>query len=200
MQQVRNIFPLFLDARGALLDGGNIYVGEPGSDPQVSPITVYADEALSVPLAQPIRTVGGFAVNENANPTFMFVAEGDYSQRVTDSNGAQVEYAPSTFTNSDSFQPRNAVLDALVGNGTPTAFGLSLLLLANYAAFKAANSIPDYLALTGGTMTGYAVHQGAGVEPYWNDAAMTSGRIFLTAAGAADPTSQPGDIWLEKAA
>jgi len=36
----------------------------------------------------------------------------------------------------------------------------------------------------------------AGVHAYFADSAMTGGRIFITAVGAADPTSQPGDIWL----
>ncbi|QDZ07448.1 hypothetical protein FPZ24_08115 [Sphingomonas panacisoli] len=197
MQQVRNIFPLFLDARGDLLDGGNIFVGEAGADPQVNPITVYADQALTTPLSQPIRTVGGFAVNENANPTFMFVAQSDYCQRVTDSSGSLVAYAPSTFVDSDSFQPRSTALDALVNNGTPTDYGLSLLRLGNYSQFKAANSIPDYLALTGGTMSGQTTHQGAGVEPYWSDPAMISGKMYYTDAAGADPTTAVGEIWFK---
>jgi hypothetical protein len=45
-------------------------------------------------------------------------------------------------------------------------------------------------------MTGNLVRSGAGVHAYFADAAMTGGRIFITAVGASDPTSQPGDIWL----
>lgn len=45
-------------------------------------------------------------------------------------------------------------------------------------------------------MTGNLVRQGAGPHLYHTTASFTSGRVFVTAAGAADPTSQPGDIWI----
>lgn len=197
MQKIGNPVPLFIDARGLLLDGGNIYVGVANADPQTNPITVYSDSALTNPLSQPIQTIGGFAVN-GTTPTFMFISQTDYSMRVTDNLGALVAYSPSVYTTTSAFQPASSILDALVANGLPTAFGLSLLKLANAGALTTLLGGLNYLPLSGGTMTGYATHQGAGVEPFWNDAAMTSGKMFLTAAGAGDPTSNPGDIWFEK--
>lgn len=196
MQRIGNPVPVFLDARGNLLDGGYIYVGAANADPEVTPITVYSDPALTVPLAQPIRTVGGFAVN-GVIPVFMFIAQDDFSQRTRDSNGAQVVYSPSVYTDTSSFQAASPILDALVANGTPTAYGLTFLKLANYAAFKAANSIPDFLQLTGGTMTGETTHQGSGVETYWSDATMTSGKLFFTDSTGTDPTTAPGQIWFK---
>lgn len=196
MQRIGNPVPIFLDGSGLPLTGGHIYVGTANADPEVSPITVYADSGLSVPLAQPIRTVGGFAV-DGVIPVFMFISEADFSQRVTDENGALVSYSPSVFVNTASFQPSSSILDALVANGTPTAYGLTFLKLANYAAFKAANSIPDFLQLTGGTMTGETTHQGAGVETYWNDATMTSGKLFYTDSAGTDPTTAAGQVWFK---
>jgi len=196
MQKVGNPIPLFFDTRGLLLDGGNIYIGEVDADPQVSPITVYSDEALTIPLTQPIKTVGGFAVN-GVTPIFMFIVEDDYSQRVTDNTGALVSYSPSVYADTAAFQPASSILDTLVANGAPTAYGLTYLKLANYAAWKAANSVPDYLQLTGGTMTGETTHQGAGVETYWSDATMTSGKLFFTDSTGTDPTASPGQIWFK---
>jgi hypothetical protein len=74
--------------------------------------------------------------------------------------------------------------------------GRSLLTLANQAALQAAVGASSGLQLTGGTVSGNIVRSGSGVHAYFSDPAMTGGRIFITAVGAADPTSQPGDIWL----
>ncbi len=197
MQKIGNPVPIFLDARGALLDGGHIYVGTADADPQISPIPVYSDVALTVELSQPIRTLGGFAV-DGVIPVMMFIAEDDFSQRVTDNTGSLVSYSPSVYSNTDAFQAHTAALDALSANGAPTVFGLTLLLLANQAALKSATGIPDCLPLAGGTMSGNTTHQGAGTEPYWNDPAMVDPRMFLTDAGAADPTSGIGNIWMKK--
>lgn len=199
MQQVRNSVPIFIDARGALMDGGHIYIGVANADPQVSPIAVYSDAALTVELSQPIRTLGGLAV-DGVVPVRMFCAETDYSQRVTDNTGSLVDYSPSVFSDTDLFQAASSILDALVANGTPTTFGLTMLKLANSAQLKTATGIPDCLPLSGGTLSGNTTHQGAGTEPYWNDPAMVDPRIFLTAAGGADPTSGEGNIWLKKVA
>jgi hypothetical protein len=54
-----------------------------------------------------------------------------------------------------------------------------------------------YVAKTGDTMSGNLVRQSAGPHLYHVTAAFGSGRVFVTAAGAADPTSLAGDIWLE---
>jgi hypothetical protein len=46
-------------------------------------------------------------------------------------------------------------------------------------------------------MTANIQRQGAGPHLYHATQAYASGRMFVTAAGAADPTSQPGDIWIQ---
>lgn len=194
MQKVNNPIPIYVNALGTLLDGGYIYIGVENADPIVSPVTVYSDPGLTVPLTQPIRTIGGRTVN-GVVPTDIFIGQDDFSMRILDSDGSLVDYSLSVYTNTTAFQAASPVLDTLVANGAPTPYGLTFLLLANYAAFKAANSIPDFLALTGGTMTGETVHQGAGVEAYWNDPAYISGKQFYTDSGGSDPTSSPGQLW-----
>ncbi len=52
------------------------------------------------------------------------------------------------------------------------------------------------LPLAGGTVTGNIVRSAKGIHPYFNDAAMTSGKIFIQAIGA-DPTEAAGDIVFE---
>lgn len=196
MQKIGNPVPLFLDARGYLLDGGNIYLGVADGDPQTDPIVAYWDKELSIVAEQPIRTLGGRMVN-GADPAQVYIAEDDYSMRICDSQGAQVDYSPSVFTDASTFQTHAANLDTLTA-ATLTAFGLSVLAMADASTLATALGLANALLKTGGTMTGDITKQGGGKFAYWNDSAMTSGRIFTTANGAADPTSQPGDLWLEK--
>lgn len=198
MAKLTNPFPLFLDGRGALLDGGYIYVGNTNADPEIeaNQLPLFWNAALSVPAPQPLRTLGGL-VSKDGNPAFVFLSAADYAMTVRDANGVLV-YAVPSFQGAagPAYQLQDADLDLIAALST-TAFGRNLLTLANSAALKSATGIPDCLPLIGGTMTGNITRQGAGVHNYWNTAGMTSGRRFLTAAGAADPTSLPGDEWLQ---
>lgn len=196
MQKIGNPVPLFLDARGYLLDGGQIYLGVVNGDPQTDPIVAYWDKELTLVAEQPIRTLGGRMVN-GADPATVYIVDDDYSMRICDSQGAQVDYSPSVFSEANTFQTHAANLDTLSAT-TLTAFGLSVLAMADAATLSAALGVANALLKTGGTMTGDITRQGAGKFIYWNDGTMTAARLFLTENGAPDPTSQPGDIWLEK--
>lgn len=56
-------FPLFSDTDGTALENGYIYVGTSGLDPKSNAISVYWDEDLTIPAAQPIRTTNGYPSN-----------------------------------------------------------------------------------------------------------------------------------------
>jgi hypothetical protein len=181
-----------------LLDAGSIYVGVAGGDPEAFPIPLYLDEALTIPIPQPLRTLGGVIVS-GANAVFVYTAAADYSIRVRDANGLLVSYVPSVAVASEAgptYQPLDSDLTAIAALST-TAFGRSLLTLANAAALKAATGVADALPLTGGTVAGNILRTGAGVHVYHADPAMTGGRIYVAPAAGADPTSQPGDIWIK---
>jgi len=47
-------YPVFFDKDGTPLENGSIYIGQPNLNPETSPVTVYWDEALTQPAAQPI--------------------------------------------------------------------------------------------------------------------------------------------------
>jgi hypothetical protein len=203
VQRLGNLTPLFLDSRGALLDAGKIYLGTASADPETSPIIVYWDSALTQIAAQPLRTLGGVVMN-GENPASVYFADGDYSQRVRDADSVLIpaysfsSAAAVTGTSGGggtAYQPLDSDLTAIAALAT-TTFGRNLLTLANTAALQALVGNTGGLALTGGTMTGNILRSGAGVHAYFADAAMTGGRIYITAVGAADPTSQPGDLWL----
>lgn len=192
MQRLSNSTPVFFDTQGVPLTGGYIYVGAPNTDPITNPLNLFWDKDLSIPAVQPLRTIGGLIVNGTI-PAAVFLAETDFSQTVLDENDVQVEYSPSVFSVTSGFQPINSGLTAISALAT-TSYGRALLTLANQAALQAA---VGYTPFTGGTVTTNIVRQGAGTHLYHNDSALTSGRVFVTAKGAADPTSMPGDIWYE---
>lgn len=198
MLQITNPLPLFNDLQGELLDAGYIYIGTANADPQVSPISVYWDTGLTQPATQPIRTRGGYPVNEGA-PANFYTGATDYSIRVLDSNSNLVFYVPlAAAAAATNYQPLDSNLTAISGQAN-APFGLSLLTAATAAAAKALLGLGTYLATAGGTMTGNITRSGAGPHIYHTDSSLTSGRFMWTAAGAADPTSADGDLWAEVA-
>lgn len=198
MQPLNYPPPLYFDQHGYLLDGGSVYFGEPDADPETSPIQVYWDSDLTIPASQPLQTRGGVVVNNGA-PALYYANDGDYSLRVRDSDGNQVAYFPTANAAAGATsQPLSDVLTAIAALAT-TAYGRGFLTLADSTAAKTYLGLVATLALTGGTMSGNIVRASAGPHLYHMDGAMTSGRVMWTAAGAADPTSQDGDIWLELA-
>lgn len=194
MTKLTNPTPLFLNARGTLLDAGYIYVGVAGADPEDEPIQVYWDFERSKPADQPLRTLGGVIVNGVA-PAPVFMAEADYSLRVRDADGNQISYEPTLYPDLPDYQPLDVDL-TLIAALTTTAFGRNLLTLASQAALRSATGIPDPLPLAGGTVTGNIQRAGAGAHTYHVNNAFTSGRIFGPEY-TSDPTTAPGDIWLK---
>lgn len=196
MTKLTNPTPLFLDGRGALLDGGFVYLGVAGSDPETpaNRINIFWDKALTIPAAQPLRTLGGVIVN-GSNPGMIYFAETDFSIRINDANGLAVSFVSTAFDlGGVAYQSFDADLTAIAAIAT-TAYGRGLLTLANTAALKAATGIVDSLPLTGGTVSGNIIRASAGVHPYFANAAMTGARIYgPDATGTADATSQPGDM------
>ena len=77
-------YSVYQDKSGQPLSNGYIYIGKPNLNPQTTPVSVYFNEALTVPATQPIRTIGGYP-SQNGSPARLFVS-GDYSIAVRDRN------------------------------------------------------------------------------------------------------------------
>ena len=71
------VFPTFSDTTGAPLESGYIYIGTAGTSAETNQVSVYWDDALTIPASQPIRTIGGYPVY-NGSPAVVYV-DGDYS-------------------------------------------------------------------------------------------------------------------------
>lgn len=81
-------YPAFAGADGLPLENGYIWIGTVNLNPQVNPISVYWDSALTIPAALPIRTLNGYPVYQGT-PARFYVAS-DYSIQVLDSKGSLV--------------------------------------------------------------------------------------------------------------
>lgn len=85
---------IFSDLNGDPLSNGYLYIGVANQNPETNPVAVYWDSALSIPVAQPIRTIGG-APSRNGAPSSIYVSVADYSTTVKDSSSRLVSYSPS---------------------------------------------------------------------------------------------------------
>lgn len=79
-------FQVFGDVDGEPLEDGYIYVGVKNLNPEVSPVQVYWDSALTIPAPQPIRTLGGYP-SRMGTPSRMYVDADSYSISVKNKNG-----------------------------------------------------------------------------------------------------------------
>ena len=70
--QVTTPFPVFTDSDGTPLQNGYIWIGEANLPPQTNQVSVYWDENLTQPAAQPIRTLNGYPVYQGT-PAKIFV-------------------------------------------------------------------------------------------------------------------------------
>ncbi len=89
---IQPVYPIFTDIDGQPLEDGFVWIGQANLDPQVNPINVYWDPALTLPAGQPIRTLAGYPAN-NGTPARLYVGS-DYSIQVQNRNGSVVYSAP----------------------------------------------------------------------------------------------------------
>ena len=118
-------YPAFAGADGQPLENGYIWVGTVNLSPQVNQIAVYWDSALTIPAAQPIRTLNGYPVYQGTPSRFY--AASDYSIQVLDSKGTVVY----TSTNGNAVNG-GAVASNATGNGVQTIFPVSSVPSAIY--------------------------------------------------------------------
>ena len=117
-------YPAFAGADGLPLENGYIWVGTVNLNPQVNPIAVYWDSALTIPAALPIRTLNGYPVYQGT-PARFYVAS-DYSIQVLDSKGSLV------YTSLNGNVASGSVATNATGNGTQTIFAVTSTPFAIY--------------------------------------------------------------------
>ena len=119
---IQPTYPIFTDIDGQPLEDGYVWIGTANLDPQTNPINVYWDAALTLPAAQPIRTLAGYPSN-SGTPARLYV-NSDYSIRVMNKNGSVVYSAPAATERYNgsviSFGASNAT-----GDGSQTIFSVA---------------------------------------------------------------------------
>jgi hypothetical protein len=92
MLQVTFPFEQFLDTSGNPLDNGYVYIGTANQNPETNPIAVYWDDALTIPAAQPIRTINGY-LSRNGSPARLYTSPNIFSITVRDKTQAFIASA-----------------------------------------------------------------------------------------------------------
>jgi hypothetical protein len=87
--QIASPFQQFFDRDGSPLDNGFVYVGTANLNPETNPLTVYFDDALTIPAAQPLRTSNGYIVR-NGSPARIYTSQEDFSLTVREKNNVLV--------------------------------------------------------------------------------------------------------------
>lgn len=113
-------FRVFTDVDGEPLEDGYIHIGAVNQNPQAVPISVFWDISLTIPAAQPIRTLGGYP-SRAGTPSRVYVAETTHSISISNKNGTLIYSS----LNSQSATDLEARLSAsngsqLVGYGAGT--------------------------------------------------------------------------------
>lgn len=121
---VQSPYEVFTDLNGEPLENGYIWIGEANQNPITNQITVHWDNAGLYPIAQPIRTIAGYA-DRNGSPGNIYTNLGafeDYSIIVKDKFLRTVYYSRSAL--SETIASGNTVdyiddLRSISGYGQP---------------------------------------------------------------------------------
>jgi hypothetical protein len=117
-------YPAFAGADGLPLENGYIWIGTVNLSPQVNPIAVYWDSALTIPAVQPIRTLNGYPVYQGT-PTRFYTAS-DYSIQVLDNKGSVV------YTSLNGNVSSGSAATNATGTGSQTIFPVTSTPFAIY--------------------------------------------------------------------
>jgi hypothetical protein len=114
MLQVAPPYPVFADLNGSPLDAGYIYLGMVNLNPETDPIQVFWDESLSLPAAQPIRTIGGLP-SRNGSPGTLYT-DGTYSITIKDKAGRTVYASPIGYSVTPSTVAASVAVTTVANN------------------------------------------------------------------------------------
>jgi hypothetical protein len=86
-------FPVFQDRDGQPLENGYVWIGTANLYPITNAVPVFFDAALTIPAAQPLRTINGY-ISNSGTPAQVYVSGANYSILVQDSKGSMVYNFP----------------------------------------------------------------------------------------------------------
>jgi len=180
---IQPTYPIFTDIDGQPLEGGFVWIGQENLDPQVNPINVYWDSALTIPADQPIRTLGGYPSN-SGTPARLYV-NSDYSIRVMNKNGSVVYSAPAATERYSGevitgVNAENVVYDPPFTNAAQTNVEAKLSQTV---------SVKDFGAVGNGVTDDTAAIQACFDAAYGKTVFIPKGNYLVTASLATPPIS-----------
>lgn len=138
-------FPVFADDDGVPLEDGYIYIGAVNQNPQVVPLAIFWDSALTIPAAQPIRTLGGYPAR-SGTPSRMYISESAYSIAVTNKNGTLIYSDMNNLAGDVSL--RNDLANATDPNKGASLIGRSVVSVASMQDMPGAKQDPSITYIT----------------------------------------------------
>jgi len=111
--EIKAPFVVFTDLDGEPLEDGYVYIGEAGLNAIANPVSVYLDSDLTIPAAQPIRTLAGYP-SHNGSPGRLYISANDYSIFIRDKNSEFVYQSTSANGTVDGFR---SVLSGTISAG-----------------------------------------------------------------------------------
>ena len=188
-------YPAFAGTDGQPLENGYIWIGVVNLNPQVNPITVYWDAALTILAAQPIRTLNGYP-SRSGTPARLYV-NSDYSIQVLDSKGSLVYSAPEaterissdliSFTQYGSGAVTRTVQDKLEETVSVTDFGGTSPVIAQI------DGVVGYTENSSIEFSGYhSANDGGGGLFYWDN---TKSKADHNGGTIIDPTAPFPSNW-----
>lgn len=194
--QITPPFQVFTDTDGTPLENGFIFIGEANLNAEVYPVPLFFDAALTIPAAQPVRTLGGYP-SRAGTPTRLYTSEITYSITVKNSRGEFVYSAlnstsPTELDSrlSDTTNPLNGA--ALIGRGGQCVDSIAALRLLS-------KNSPSQHAF----VFGYESRGDGGGGPYAIDpldtlSADNGGTIIVAADGARWKLKHNGIVYVEQ--
>lgn len=163
---IGNPIDIFLDSNGQPLQGGSIYIGQPNTDPTnpANQITVYQDENLTIPFAQPIKTINGQpSINGTQAVVYLGLGTTTYSLAVLNAGGVVVMSLPSVspFSLGGTAGGNMVPQEFVAGTGFTPGTTTQLTLSSNFGSGAnlwvdfdgTPQHYPDDFSLNGTTLT-----------------------------------------------
>ncbi len=158
MSKIVTPFPLISDTDGTALENGYVYIGVGNLDPTTNPIAIYWDQDLTIPAAQPVRTLNGYFSN-NGSVGSIYTGAEVYSMTVKDKNLVLV-YSTNivpVFESSSNVKDFGAVGDGVTDDTAAiqaaidslTTGGILLFPSGTYLISSALSIIVDSIKLIG---------------------------------------------------
>jgi len=154
LTQVTGPYPIFTDLDGSPLDDGYLYIGDQNDDPEINPIQVFWDSALTIPATQPIRTNSGYAWR-NGTPGLLYTA-GAFSITIRNKRNEFVLYSPVGYGFDPAAVSGAVVQNDFTGDGVRVAFTLSSTPSTKLATSVFINGVyqeKDSYSVSGNTLT-----------------------------------------------